>query len=1748
MELDPSDEKMEGGPDLAAIAARTPRRQGQKNAVWADALKAANPDLSAKDAARIVGATQSNIARRAAFQAVSAEEQERLDVIAAATPRRQRQKNAIWADALKAANPDLSAKDAAKIVGATQGHIAKRGAFQAVSAEEQMRLDAIATATPRQGQKNAAWADALKAANPDLSAKDAARIVGAAQGDIASRAAFQALSAEEQMRLDEIAARTPRRQGQKNGAWADALKTANPDLSAKDAARIVGATQIEIAMRAAFQAVSAEEQERLDAIARATPRQGQKNGAWADALKVANPDLSAKDAAKIVGATQTEIATRAAFQAVTAEEQERLDAIATATPRQRRSKGAWADALKAANPDLSAKDAAKIVGASHTEIAIRAAFQAVTADHQMRLDVIAARTPRRRWQKNGAWADALKTANPDLSAKDAARIVGATQTEIAMRAAFQAVTAEEQERLDVIATATPRQRRSKGAWADALKAANPDLSAEDTAIIVGATRHHIADRAAFQALSAEEQERLDEIAARTPRRQGQKNAAWADALKAANPDLSANDAAKIVGATQGDIARRGAFQAVSAEEQMRLDEIAARTPRQRQSKVAWADALKAANPDLSAKDAAIIVGATQSNIAERATFQAVSAEEQMRLDEIAARTPRRQGQKNAVWADALKAANSNLSAKDAAKIVGATHNEIARRAAFQALSAEEQMRLDAIATATPRQGRNNAAWTDALKRANPDLSAKDAAKIVGATQTEIAMRAAFQAVSAEEQERLDAIATATPRQRRNKGAWADALKAANPDLSAKDAAIIVGATQSNIAMRAAFQALTADHQMRLDEIAARTPRRQGQKNAAWADALKRANPDLSVKDAARIIGATQDVIARRAAFQAVSAEEQERLDAIARATPRQGQKNAAWADALKAANPDLSAKDAARIVGATHTEIADRATFQAVTAEEQMRLDEIAARTPRRQGQNNAAWADALKRANPDLSAKDAAIIVGATQSNIAMRAAFQALTADHQMRLDAIAARTPRRRWQKNAAWADALKRANPDLSAKDAARIVGATQTEIAMRAAFQAVTAEEQMRLDEIAARTPRRQGQNNAAWTDALKAANPDLSAKDTAIIVGATQSDIATRGAFQAVTADHQMRLDAIAARTPRRQGQKNGAWADALKAANPDLSAKDAAKIVGATQGHIARRAAFQALSAEEQMRLDEIAARTPRRRWQKNGAWADALKVANPDLSAKDAARIVGAAHTEIARRAAFQAVSAEEQMRLDEIAARTPRRQRQSKVAWADALKAANPDLSAKDAAKIVGATQRHIASRAAFQALSAEEQERLDEIAARTPRRQGQKNAVWADALKAANPDLSAKDAAKIVGATQGDIARRGAFQAVSAEEQMRLDEIAARTPRRQGQKNAAWADALKRANPDLSAKDAAKIVGATQTEIAMRAAFQAVTAEEQERLDEIAARTPRRQGQNNAAWADALKRANPDLSAKDAARIVGAAQGDIASRAVFQALSAEEQMRLDEIAARTPRRQGQKNAVWADALKAANPDLSAKDAARIVGAAQGDIASRAAFQALSAEEQMRLDEIAARTPRRQGQKNAVWADALKAANSDLSAKDAAKIVGATHTEIAMRAAFQAVTADHQMRLDVIAARTPRRQGQKNAAWADALKAANPDLSAKDAAKIVGATQSHIAERVAFQAVSAEEQERLDVIATATPRQRRSKGAWADALKAANPDLSTNDAARIVGATQGNIARRAAFQAVSAQDQEGLAAKAL
>ncbi|WP_240539715.1 hypothetical protein [Rhizobium sp. CCGE 510] len=172
-------------------------------------------------------------------------------------------------------------------------------------------------ADPRPSRKQRLYAQRPLALAPDLSAANASIIVGASTGDLVDRAAFQTVSAQDQARLDEIKAAIPQLPGQSKGAWADALKAAHPDLSAADAAIIVGAVRRDIAVRTAFQTVSAHDQARLDEIARQTPQlPGQSKGAWADALKAAHPDLSAADAAIIVGASKKRIARRAAFKVI----------------------------------------------------------------------------------------------------------------------------------------------------------------------------------------------------------------------------------------------------------------------------------------------------------------------------------------------------------------------------------------------------------------------------------------------------------------------------------------------------------------------------------------------------------------------------------------------------------------------------------------------------------------------------------------------------------------------------------------------------------------------------------------------------------------------------------------------------------------------------------------------------------------------------------------------------------------------------------------------------------------------------------------------------------------------------------------------------------------------------------------------------------------------------------------------------------------------------------------------------------------------------------------------------------------------------------------------------------------------------------------------------------------------------------------------------------------------------------------
>lgn len=110
-------------------------------------------------------------------------------------------------------------------------------------------------ADPRPSRKQRLYAQRPLALAPDLSAANASIIVGGSTGDLVDRAAFKTVSAQDQARLDEIARQTPRQSRQSKGAWADSLKAAHPDLSAADAAIIVGASKKRIARRAAFKVI-----------------------------------------------------------------------------------------------------------------------------------------------------------------------------------------------------------------------------------------------------------------------------------------------------------------------------------------------------------------------------------------------------------------------------------------------------------------------------------------------------------------------------------------------------------------------------------------------------------------------------------------------------------------------------------------------------------------------------------------------------------------------------------------------------------------------------------------------------------------------------------------------------------------------------------------------------------------------------------------------------------------------------------------------------------------------------------------------------------------------------------------------------------------------------------------------------------------------------------------------------------------------------------------------------------------------------------------------------------------------------------------------------------------------------------------------------------------------------------------------------------------------------------------------------
>ncbi len=414
--------------------------------------------------------------------------------------------------------------------------------------------------------------------------------MGDKEDNIAKRAPFQELSAEERERLAGIAAATPREtkangKPEAAGAWADRLKQKNPGLTAAQAAAIVGATEGDIAKRAPFLELSAEERERLAGIAAATPRETKANGkpeaagAWADRLKQKNPGLTAAQAAAIVGATEGEIAKGAVPGAVgrgarEAGRERGGDAAGDESQRQARGGRGLGGSAVAEEPGPHRRAGRSHRGGPGKQYRSKGAVPGAVG-RGARGWPGSRRRRRGRRKANGkpeaagAWADRLKQKNPGLTAAQAAAIVGDKENNIAQRAPFQELSAEERERLAGIAAATPRETKANGkpeaagAWADRLRAEEPGPHRRAGRSHRGGQRKQYRSRAPFQELSAEERERLAGIAAATPREtkaNGKPEAAgaWADRLKQKNPGLTAAQAAAIVGAREGDIAKKGA--------------------------------------------------------------------------------------------------------------------------------------------------------------------------------------------------------------------------------------------------------------------------------------------------------------------------------------------------------------------------------------------------------------------------------------------------------------------------------------------------------------------------------------------------------------------------------------------------------------------------------------------------------------------------------------------------------------------------------------------------------------------------------------------------------------------------------------------------------------------------------------------------------------------------------------------------------------------------------------------------------------------------------------------------------------------------------------------------------------------------------------------------------------------------------------------------------------------------------------
>jgi len=330
-------------------------------------------------------------------------------------------------------------------------------------------------------------------------------------------------------------------------------------------------------------------------------------------------------------------------------------------------------------------------------------------------------------------------------------------------------------------------------------------------------------------------------------------------------------------------------------------------------------------------------------------------------------------------------------------------------------------------------------------------------------------------------------------------------------------------------------------------------------------------------------------------------------------------------------------------------------------------------RVPKRDGENNQAYARRLRLELPQLTLPQISQLSGVKKSNLKQDPAFGELPAD----LAPIREQIPQLEGEKNQAYARRLHLARPQLTLRQISQLSGVTESNLKHDPAFRKMPAN----LASIRTQVPQLEGEKNQAYARRLHLVLPQLTLPQISQLSGVRESDLKRDPAFRKLSAD----LAHIREQVSQLESEKNQAYARRLHLALPQLTLPQISQLSGVTVNHLKEDPAFREMPAE----LAPIREQFPQFEGEKNQAYARRLHLAVQQLTLSQISQLSCVTESQLKQDPAFREMPADLALMLQQI----PKLEGETNSAYARRLCLARPQLTLAQISLLSGVKESNL-----------------------------------------------------------------------------------------------------------------------------------------------------------------------------------------------------------------------------------------------------------------------------------------------------------------------------------------------------------------------------------------------------------------------------------------------------------------------